>query len=200
MNDTNLQDVGITASRRKRRPLAALRSVLPWGRDRGFTLTEVLIVVAVLAILAAFLLPAIQRSREQARLGHCISNLRQLYLALKIYEGDYGGLPVHYVEPLTGHWRAKLAPYTKNKQIFICPSDKTGGEVYRWGWYEPSSYVYFYTEAHVNPREGYRQPKITSPLVGCRSHETLDMILCRYDGSVEITSPGRYPVLQIQLE
>ena len=47
----------------------------------GFTLVEMLVVIAVIAILIAFLLPAIQSARESARRVHCANNVRQLALA-----------------------------------------------------------------------------------------------------------------------
>ena len=57
----------------------------------GFTLVELLVVVAIISLLAALLLPALSRARRQAHGTQCISNLRQLYLANTMYASENKG-------------------------------------------------------------------------------------------------------------
>lgn len=90
---------------------------------KGFTLIELLVVIAIIAILAAILFPVFARAREAARATSCASNLKQLGTAFIMYVQDYderfmpGGQAAGTC-PLD-----RLQPYTKNRQIWVCPSD-----------------------------------------------------------------------------
>jgi prepilin-type N-terminal cleavage/methylation domain-containing protein len=62
---------------------------------RAFTLVEVLIVVAILAVVAAIAFPVFSRAKEASKRTVSISNLRQLYFATKLYQSDYDGEGVY---------------------------------------------------------------------------------------------------------
>ncbi|MBI1176800.1 prepilin-type N-terminal cleavage/methylation domain-containing protein [bacterium] len=60
-------------------------------KESGFTLIEMLVVIAIIAVLAALLLPALGRSKERARTIECMNNLHQLQVAWQLYIGDNNG-------------------------------------------------------------------------------------------------------------
>jgi prepilin-type N-terminal cleavage/methylation domain-containing protein/prepilin-type processing-associated H-X9-DG protein len=91
------------------------------SRRAGFTLIELLVVIAIIAILAAILFPVFAKAREKARQNSCLSNEKQMSLAILQYAQDYDErmMPRYY----TGYnWDKQINPYIKNTQIFMCPS------------------------------------------------------------------------------
>ena len=56
---------------------------------RGFTLIEILVVLAIIGMMAALLFPVLGGARERARMATCTSNLHQIHLAREMYKQDY---------------------------------------------------------------------------------------------------------------
>ena len=103
---------------------------------RSFTLVELLVVIAVIAILAALLLPALQSARETSRSIQCINNLRQIEFACVAYGGDWEDLvaPAFYYSTNNCTWAQTLnnsgylkynaawSPTQIVNKVWICPS------------------------------------------------------------------------------
>lgn len=99
-------------------------------RRIGFTLVEVLAVMAIIGLLIALLLPAIQAAREAARMADCKNRLRQIGLGLVTYESARGRLPggieIHTDAPCLGrqsrqgkNWMISILPYIEEQSVYV---------------------------------------------------------------------------------
>jgi prepilin-type N-terminal cleavage/methylation domain-containing protein/prepilin-type processing-associated H-X9-DG protein len=104
------------------------------SQRRGFTLIELLVVIAIIAILAAILFPVFAQAREKARQATCLSNMKQMALASRMYLSDYDDTVVPcYLYSSSSYlqvWPDLLAPYVKNAQMWYCPNHS---EIYTYG-------------------------------------------------------------------
>ena len=103
------------------------------GRHPGFTLVELLVVVAILAMLLGLLLPAVQGAQASARRLQCASNMRQVGLATGLFCDAHRGR-----FPFTSHneaederlsWISTIAPYMESVDaVRVCPDDSRAAE------------------------------------------------------------------------
>ncbi len=120
---------------------------------RAFTVLELLVVLAVVAILASLLFPALSRSRESAWRVQCVDHLHQLGLAAQFYWEDHDGLTFRYFSGSTNGGRlywfgwlkpgaegerefdarpGALYPYLESRGVAICPSFDYSSTIYKY--------------------------------------------------------------------
>jgi len=174
----------------------------------GFTLIEMLTVLVIIAVLAQYLVSVSMQAREKAYRANCISNLRQLLQACRMYESDYGQLPVHChgvvgnIDFGEGWWQLTTFPYVRSRDIYLCPLDPERGQFPgHTGGGPPVSYSYLLTCPWLGERGEYREPTARSPLIVDPYHMSVRiMVIARYDGSVENAPLGRYEEIRYEPE
>lgn len=102
------------------------------GVSQGFTMIELMVVIAIIAVLAAILFPVFNRSRESARQAACRGNLHAIAMALRNYCTDEGSYPPPYdaVYGLGGVTQLYLSGYLGSVKVLRCPDDGTTLEEY----------------------------------------------------------------------
>ena len=107
------------------------RLIFAWKRGY-FTLIELLIVVSIIAILAAMLLPALNKARAKALAIHCVSNLKQIGTAFHMYADTYNDYYPTYANNLISlpnttakEWSLALMQDSRFKaKLFLCPGPR----------------------------------------------------------------------------
>ena len=142
------------------------RNAFTARKNVGFTLVEILVVIAIVGLLAALLFPVFANARASARRTSCASNLKQIGIAINLYAADNRSIYPRFDVPDSSSvgskdcapWADKVYPYVKSTEVFRCPSfDKRGA-------YQPG--------CPVIERDGDKGP------------------LLRFDGSYDLNIPN----------
>ncbi|MDR3708940.1 MAG: DUF1559 domain-containing protein [Capsulimonadaceae bacterium] len=154
---------------------------------RAFTLIELLIVIAIIAILAAILFPVFATAREKARQAGCESNLKQIGLAFVQYCQDYdegtpyacynGATPIGCGASGQEYGTTLgfcLSPYVKSTAVWRCPSDSlsnppavagfTSAGIYGGYWNVSYTYNYYFMELWKTGSDAGALPLVLSQL------------------------------------
>ena len=157
-------------------------------KQSGFTLIELLVVIAIIAILAAILFPVFQKVRENARRTACLSNQKQLGLAVIQYEQDSDEKTPNGSDPqgLGTGWAAQIYPFVKSVAVFRCPDDPTHllGTNVSYGFNRNCSVYQNYTGGYLSQGDGTALAKFNAPAKSVLLFEIAN------SGYYDITNPN----------
>lgn len=161
-------------------------------RPVGYTLMEILVVMAILVLVAGIVYTATAQVREKGRQAVCISQLHQIGLALKLYQADYNGRPPegkmeYWQLGLPPHSNMWLAPYIKNQQVWFCPNDtrpKKDNPSYVFHWWDPGPTPMGIFRDHT-ALCGTRLPLLDCRWHGMQQGTDTFLLILRWDGTVK---------------
>jgi prepilin-type N-terminal cleavage/methylation domain-containing protein len=165
------------------------------NRTQGFSLTELLVVIGIIAVVIAIVLPTLSRVREGANRVKCASNLRQIGVQLLLYANDNrnnlprtrytpGATPSFYTGSTDGNPFAGtstvavndqtaamfllLRTYDFNAGVFICPSSGDKADGFSGGPTNPVSRANFVSNENLSYSLAYPYPDAAAVAAGYR--------------------------------
>lgn len=163
---------------------------------RAFTLIELLVVTAIIAVLAAILFPVFASAKVAARKAAAISNVRQMGVAVFLYENDYEDtFPLAAYGTMSGFslWHDLLDPYVKNKDVWLCPGsqvserDLSGARTSHWGYNVRYLTTFALDFSNANDHVAVTAGAVGSPvetLLLCAARSSVPSSWCGDDGKL----------------
>ncbi len=139
---------------------------------RAFTLIELLVVIAIIAILAAILFPVFSQAKAAAKASACMSNARNLAIAVQLYSSDSDDtypLAAYGTATTTIIWHDIIDPYVKNKQVWLCPGcglnekDASGAQTAHFGYNAGYLTTFALDFSNANDHYAFNQSAVNEP-------------------------------------
>jgi prepilin-type processing-associated H-X9-DG protein/prepilin-type N-terminal cleavage/methylation domain-containing protein len=137
-------------------------------RLRAFSLTEMMVVIAIVSMLGSMAVPKLLSTRDRAKAVACASNLREIGMAVSLYAMDHAGqLPEAWNEPTKTPYTTLLEPYVSQveesvkhdkKNVFVCPGNKLPPQIV-----DSTVGIYTYSMNIILGNGTVRLPQIKSP-------------------------------------
>ena len=168
------------------------------SKRTGFTLVEILVVIAIIGVLAALLFAVFSRAREKGRSASCQNNLRQIAIAMQQYVGDNDGAfpPIFSVineDPdnfKSLDWDGMINPYIKSRAIFYCPTNKAESS---WVYTGGNVAGYAYNNVDLNRLD--KKAKVFSGLRESKFDSLSDIVL-NYDYPIYVGDSSEYETIE----
>ena len=152
---------------------------------RAFTLIELLVVIAIIAIIAAILFPVLAKAREKARQTSCLSNLKQITLAVLMYDNDW-----EYGPTLTKDGGGNWLPWSSGLKCYQANYLTEAGTISSLWQCRSGSYTSYYSMPYERAGNWYGDGVLWS--IAQSTHPTDDLLVCESGVAMHPSQPTIY--------